>query len=255
MAWDGESAQRLLNGTSGMFNSRLYSDLEVLCKDGATYYVHKYIVCPQSDFFRNACNPDHGFKEAQENVIDLSNDDPALVKAVLRFFYYHDYEPTTNTEPMLLFHTKMYVMGAYYFIPGLKEHAKKKFRSLILDGSWETKEFPDAIAEIYDWTVESDKGLRDVVVRATTDNFDTLKTDQHFLDVAWSIPEFSVEVMTHTLSPPGAPSPPKTYKCGKCLKAVDLCLPRNAPYRQFYFCTKCGFGFLTREWKQMEVVG
>ncbi|EOD43502.1 putative btb poz domain-containing protein [Neofusicoccum parvum UCRNP2] len=165
MVWDGESAQRLLNGTSGMFNSRLYSDLEVLYKDGATYYVHKYI-------------------EAQENVIDLSNDDPALVKAVLRFFYYHDYEPTTNTEPMLLFHTKMYVMGAYYFIPGLKEHAKKKLRSLILDGSWETKEFPDAIAEIYDWTVESDKGLRDVVVRATTDNFDTLKTDQHFLDVA-----------------------------------------------------------------------
>ncbi|KAK8155385.1 hypothetical protein BKA80DRAFT_283457 [Phyllosticta citrichinensis] len=49
--------------------SKLYTNLTIHCKDHSSgevkeFYIHKLVVCLQSDFFANACKPDSPFEEA-----------------------------------------------------------------------------------------------------------------------------------------------------------------------------------------------
>lgn len=50
-----------------------------------THKVHRAIITSQDGFFAGAANDD--FREGRENTIDLSADDPALVKAVVEYLY------------------------------------------------------------------------------------------------------------------------------------------------------------------------
>ncbi|PSN72528.1 hypothetical protein BS50DRAFT_545130 [Corynespora cassiicola Philippines] len=87
------------------FASRLlasgdYSDLTVTCGSD-TYNVHKVIVCPQSSFFAGAVRFSAGKvsilalrkKEAEDGKINLPEDEPAIVKLLMRYLYEADYEP------------------------------------------------------------------------------------------------------------------------------------------------------------------
>ncbi|KAF1953420.1 hypothetical protein CC80DRAFT_420445, partial [Byssothecium circinans] len=71
--------------------SGLYSDLQIKCGNDM-YKVHRSIVCPQSDFFAGAMRFTIG-KESEDRMIDLSEDDPAAIKALVQFLYEADYEP------------------------------------------------------------------------------------------------------------------------------------------------------------------
>jgi len=51
--------------------------------------VHKKVLCAQSDFFQKAC--EGGFQEASSGVIDLTEDDPDAVRAMVQFCYTVDY--------------------------------------------------------------------------------------------------------------------------------------------------------------------
>ncbi|KAF9768027.1 hypothetical protein IL306_014744 [Fusarium sp. DS 682] len=67
-----------------------YSDLVISCgKD--RYPVHKAIVCPQSHFFKVAC--DGKFKEAHTGTIELPDDDPVAVRMMIEYLYHHTYSP------------------------------------------------------------------------------------------------------------------------------------------------------------------
>jgi hypothetical protein len=50
-----------------------------------------------------------------------------------------------------------------YGIRGLKVLSRKKF-SIQMAHHWESVEFPEAIQDVYDSTIDSDRGLRDVVI-------------------------------------------------------------------------------------------
>jgi BTB/POZ domain len=69
-------------GTVGSTDLQLKSRSE-------TFNVHKKVLCSRSEFFGKACKG--GFKEASSGVIDLSEDDPEAVKAMLQFCYTTDY--------------------------------------------------------------------------------------------------------------------------------------------------------------------
>jgi hypothetical protein len=56
--------------------------------------VHKKVLCGQSDFFEKAC--EGGFKEASSGVIDLTDDDPDAVKAMVQFCYTVNYAYDTG---------------------------------------------------------------------------------------------------------------------------------------------------------------
>jgi len=52
-----------------------------------------------------------------------------------------------------------------YGIKGLKALSRRKFSTQMVH-HWKSEEFPEAIQDVYDSTVDSDRGLRDVVLAA-----------------------------------------------------------------------------------------
>jgi BTB/POZ domain len=64
----------------------------------------------------------------------------------------------------LVAHARVYAIAEKYDIEGLKALAKWKFATE-MNAHHHSAEVPDAIAEVYESTVESDRGLRDVVIQ------------------------------------------------------------------------------------------
>nr|POF22179.1 hypothetical protein CFP56_36264 [Quercus suber] len=65
----------------------------------------------------------------------------------------------------LLLHTQVYALAEKYDIPSLKDLARQKFETAMAC-HYDSLEFPDAIEEVYCSTIDSDRGLRDVVIDA-----------------------------------------------------------------------------------------
>lgn len=77
--------------------------------------------------------------------------------------YEEDYE-STEYESHLLLHTQVYALAEKYDIPSLKQLAKRKFEMAVAC-YYDAPELADAIEFVYTSTVDSDRGLRDVVMQ------------------------------------------------------------------------------------------
>jgi len=69
----------------------------------------------------------------------------------------------------LITHAKVYALAEKYGINGLKALAKRKFSSQVKE-HLSSEEFSLAMQEVYESTVDSDRGLRDVVIQAFRTN-------------------------------------------------------------------------------------
>ena len=70
-------------------------------------------------------------------------------------------------------HAKMYELGEKYFVEGLKQLARDKFaRSCKFH--WNTSHFAAAVEHVFASTVESDTGLRDIVIKIISDRVNVL---------------------------------------------------------------------------------
>ena len=88
-----------------------------------------------------------------------------------------------ESEAHLLLHTRVYAIAEKYDIPSLKQLARSKFE-MAMACYYDSPEFASAIEEVYCTTVDSDRGLRDIVLEAfknhpqlvnTQDVFSTIK--------------------------------------------------------------------------------
>ncbi|KAH7112803.1 hypothetical protein B0J11DRAFT_446597 [Dendryphion nanum] len=74
-------------------------------------------------------------------------------------------EPEADVEkPHLMTHVAVYALGEKYGIPGLKSLARKKFAHQI-EHHLSSTEFAESCQEAYETTVDSDRGLRDVIIQ------------------------------------------------------------------------------------------
>jgi hypothetical protein len=74
-------------------------------------------------------------------------------------------ETEGNAEkPSLLVHARVYEIAERYGIAGLKSLARTKFAHQ-LELHYGSAEFPEACQEAYESTVDSDRGLRDVIIQ------------------------------------------------------------------------------------------
>jgi len=71
---------------------------------------------------------------------------------------------TDPEHPRLVIHAKVYALAEKYGINGLKALARRKFASQV-GHHFSSEELPFAIQEVYESTVEADRGLRDIVVQ------------------------------------------------------------------------------------------
>ena len=76
-----------------------------------------------------------------------------------------DDEEYETDDSHLLTHTRVYALAEKYGIPGLKALAKRKFECQMAC-FYDSPEFADAVEEVYCSTIDSDRGLRDVVIQA-----------------------------------------------------------------------------------------
>lgn len=70
----------------------------------------------------------------------------------------------------LVLHAKVYALAEKYEVSGLKEMAQRCFQIISNCGGSCSKEFAQAFEFVYTTTIDSDRGLRDVVVQALHDN-------------------------------------------------------------------------------------
>ncbi|KAI4746933.1 hypothetical protein E4T50_02702 [Aureobasidium sp. EXF-12298] len=89
----------LANRLHLLHESGAYSDLTIVC-GSHTYNVHKAIICPQSSFFRAACQPGR-FQEGTTNVINItaSSGRNKPVEQVKPVEPTEPIQPTESTEP------------------------------------------------------------------------------------------------------------------------------------------------------------
>ena len=72
------------------FNQEDYSDITVKFS-GREIHCHKMIICMHSEYFKKLCGPGSQFAERNYKVIELKDDDPEAVEAIIRQIYFGDY--------------------------------------------------------------------------------------------------------------------------------------------------------------------
>ncbi|CAG8950317.1 hypothetical protein HYFRA_00006810 [Hymenoscyphus fraxineus] len=170
-------------------NNDKYADLEIHCK-GKIFKVHKAIVCGQVDFFA-AC-------ESHTGVVELTEENPAIVGYFIDFLYTDKYEPneelTTDkfanlgaeeaailsqsgsklgaqesamdpSSSDLLVHSHVYVMADKYMVEPLKILAKKNFNNALSKlGEKDLHIFTSVLENVFEGSPESDRALKDPCV-------------------------------------------------------------------------------------------
>jgi len=71
----------------------------------------------------------------------------------------------SDDESYLLLHTRVYALAEKYDIPSLKQLARSKFE-MAMACHYDSPDFAEAIEEVYCSTIDSDRGLRDIVLEA-----------------------------------------------------------------------------------------
>ncbi|KAF5006209.1 hypothetical protein FDECE_7368 [Fusarium decemcellulare] len=176
-----------------------YSHLTIKCGD-KQHRVHKALVCTRSPFFAKACSGP--FKESQTNVINLVDDDPEAVDAMISYLYYGSYpkvdpevprprvsesrgywsadtfgEDTIGLQAQYLpLHAKVYALAEKYHIPDLKALAALNF-SYVSQRKARSSEFAQASHIAYNSTIDNDMGLRNLVLEAMYSNPECLDSE------------------------------------------------------------------------------
>lgn len=194
-----------------------YADLIIKCQ-GATYNVHQALVCTRSEFFAAACRWQSagGYQAPKKRrtaegisscgaaadqgsgtkVINLDDDDPVAVWAMVQYLYNLEYpEPTEEVEKKILsgeaqagsspsedklsepaegschrakwhcvyIHAKVYSLGKNYGLSGLKHFAKSRFVAVSKGNPGSVSGLIPVVLEVYTATPEHDRELRDQV--------------------------------------------------------------------------------------------
>lgn len=166
-------------------------------------------------------------QESETHCIDLPDDDPTAVWTMLCYLYSLDYtiEPRNNyvydlsEDPVptvhdnklrqlsslqLVCNASMYGMGDKYGIHGLKGIASEKFATTLKLPEWHAEwtcskvsigSLATAIKCIYDSTPESDKGLRDQILKYAKLHLKRLLTLGDFKAVLAGVPELSYQLL------------------------------------------------------------
>ncbi|KAL4959527.1 BTB/POZ domain-containing protein [Aspergillus stella-maris] len=86
---DADKNGSILHATmKNLLTTGKYSDTKITCQ-GETFNVHRSILCTQSTFFEAAMNGN--FKESTTQTVNLPKEDPNILKLVLSFLYYNEY--------------------------------------------------------------------------------------------------------------------------------------------------------------------
>ncbi|EME45280.1 hypothetical protein DOTSEDRAFT_128282 [Dothistroma septosporum NZE10] len=255
MATPGDLApgyKPLVESITSHFHNAEFSDLTITCGSDS-WPVHKMIVCSRSDFFKKAC--DGRFKamtQESDGIISLPDDNPAVVRQMLKYLYTADYEDDTTfvpgdtpeAVPALLFNVYVHTIAEKYDIPALTKLAEAKF-SQRADTEWSTSGFADAIAEMYDTAPESKGVLQEKALELSTTHAKELYTegDSRFKEVAATLSPFTSELFGRCMIL-GSRGSPSHGSCPSCAIPLHMSFDKSSHYD----CPCCRANFSGVQW-------
>ncbi|KAK4963380.1 hypothetical protein LTR10_001008 [Elasticomyces elasticus] len=185
----------LLTDLSMLLTSGKHTDLKIKLGDHI-WNVHKNIVCARSDFFVKAC--EGKFKEADDGVVEIHDDDPTVIDKMIHYIYKTEYDDADTEVAPVLLNVRVVAAAEKYFVKFLAPFAVSKLKYHV-EGAWETDAFVDAIGEAYTTTHDSDRELRDTLLKVVVGRANMLFNKEfekyaHFQDMAAKTPSFSMEV-------------------------------------------------------------
>ncbi|GKZ34864.1 hypothetical protein AbraIFM66950_005261 [Aspergillus brasiliensis] len=205
--------------STSLYLSSEWSDLTIRCGD-QVFPAHKWILCQQSEYFARACNG--SFIESSGEIV-IEELEPIYFRETLKFLYTGDYTAQNNAEtspvvpavgldhpiPMSeptvvgysIFHAHMYQQGDYFLIHNLKEKAKWYFEHSIFFDLHKLL-FPAVVNKVYSSTIESDCGLRDVVIKTVIEHLPTSTGSVTYFDKEdlRETPEFAIDLCMASLN-------------------------------------------------------
>ncbi|PSK60718.1 hypothetical protein B9Z65_868 [Elsinoe australis] len=103
-----------------------------------------------------------------------------------------EYDEYDSDESHLLAHTRVYALAEKYQIPALKSLAQAKFE-VAMACFYDSPEFADAVEEVYSSTIDTDRGLRNIVIQAFR-NHPQLANTQDVYSVIKNTPSLAFEL-------------------------------------------------------------
>lgn len=137
-------------------------------------------------------------EEAHDNAIDLSDDDPNAVEALLRFFYLGHYTNCTGenvVDQNLAYHLKVYIVADKYVVHELRQLAGCDFAHKAERNCY-LPEFADVVELVYQF--DAMHWLKSVLVSTAARHAPRLFNDwklQRFQEVARSVPSFTADIV------------------------------------------------------------
>lgn len=179
----------------------------------------------------------------------LEGDDPVVVKAMIEAIYRGDYSHGDKDVPSasLQFHAKVsryhsylvnthandaqvYALGDKYDVPSLRRLAQKMF--LLGCKSANPQLMAIAIEEIYSSTPSSDRGLRDIAVKAAVSNSTVLWEDSESNSMIERVGEFGRDLAKSLCNDK------KDITCTRCYER--FCIITEHP--TYIICPACNYG-------------
>ncbi|KXS98317.1 hypothetical protein AC578_6849 [Pseudocercospora eumusae] len=196
----GVTARALRTELRASYNDALFSDLIVKCQ-GIERRVHKSMVCKHSKWFAQACAGD--FNEGKSQTIELHEDDPEIIDAMLRSCYAFEFDAGGS----YLRAVKIFAAAEKYMMENLQHTAAAAFYYLFHPSLWQSlasgaedsiKEHAAAISEAYTTSSDPDKILRNVILRCATLKHRHCRVGisdtSGYREIAKSHPEFGVDL-------------------------------------------------------------
>jgi BTB/POZ domain len=202
------------NICSSLFTSGDYSDLTVIA--GKKYRLHRNLVCDRSRPLEAACKYnrasklDEPDKHATEDTLDLTDNNPHAIDCMLQYFYLLDYDLSqpiesdnidgTHPAPplILVLHAQIYTVAEKYMVDGLKALAMEKFTQATAN-HWDANDFLEAAREAYTSTIDSDKGLRDIIVKVFYTHQRSLLDKEEAVQLLIDVPLLAVHLLKYPL--------------------------------------------------------
>ncbi|KAF1993612.1 hypothetical protein P154DRAFT_477289 [Amniculicola lignicola CBS 123094] len=228
----------LLCSLPDYLDSARLSDGAIQCGD-KEFKIHKLVLCAQSTYFSKAFNGE--WKESVDSSIRLEGDDLSVVEAMLQFMYTFDYNASgsaENSPSPMVFNVKMYAVAEKYDIPALKSQSKHKFETTV-ETCWKMDDFSYAVAQIYNSTPSTDRGLRKVATEAACEHINELLPKQGFRDVLDETVGFASDIaqlLAKNLKGKQKQSEGRKYQCPNCHNQWEAVLPLQSTY----YCIRCG---------------
>ncbi|KAK5124145.1 hypothetical protein LTR85_001848 [Meristemomyces frigidus] len=149
----------VIDGLASLHNDSTFSDFTIVCRD-RSWRVHRVFLSFHSSVLAKACKS--GFQEAAEQKINLSEDDPHCIDALVFYFYKLEYaKPPSGFSP-LYFHVQMCILADKYDVAALKGMACKHF-GVEAKEKCTTAEFAEAASLAYEVDGPTE-AIRNVIV-------------------------------------------------------------------------------------------